>query len=160
MRYSRRNCRAIRERCCCFSRVTASSGEPNSLCADRSRFHFDKRNGRAVISDQINFAFHAAIGEVSRDHHVSVPPKIPVRVRLAANAGSARPVLGSFRVGGADESDRPFRAAQFTRPNIARAKIGMRKSLFLCELCALCVKAFAEFTKGFNTEITEDTEKR
>jgi hypothetical protein len=29
------------------------------------------------------------------------------------------------RVGAADDSARPFRAAQFTKPNMARAKIGM-----------------------------------
>jgi uncharacterized protein YbaP (TraB family) len=33
------------------------------------------------------------------------------------------PVAG--RVGAADDSARPFRAAQFTKPNMARAKIGM-----------------------------------
>src|ERR1700731_417377 len=57
------------------------------------RFHLDKRDGRTVISDQIDLAFHAAVGEVSRDHDVSVPPKVPVSVRLAANAGSARTLL-------------------------------------------------------------------
>ena len=107
-----------------------------------SRFHLDKRDRRAVVSNQIDFAFHPAIGEVSRDHDVSVPAEIPVRVRLSANAGSARPLLGCI-ARGADESDRPFRAAQSTKPKIARAKIGTANPFFLCELCALCVRAFA-----------------
>jgi hypothetical protein len=60
------------------------------------RFHLDKRERRAVISNQIDFALHSAIGEVSRDHDVSIPPKIPIGVRLAANAGSARALFGRF----------------------------------------------------------------
>jgi hypothetical protein len=52
--------------------------------------HFDKRERLPVIPNQINFSLHAALAEVSRNHHVPIFSQIPVRVRLAANAGAPR----------------------------------------------------------------------
>src|SRR6266849_1999753 len=83
----------------------------------------------------------------------------------------------SADVAGAVVSARPLRAAQLTKPNIARARIGTVPSfysikvrtntefplpVFSVPLCALCVKSFSCLEHGFNTEYsegTEDTEK-
>ena len=62
----------------------------------RSRLHLDKRDRPAVVSHQIDFALHSSIGEISGDHYVSLPPQIPIRIRLAANSRSPRPSFCFF----------------------------------------------------------------
>ena len=124
-RYSRRNWRAIRERCRCFSGVTASSGEPNSSRGRGSRLHFDERDRLAVVSDQIDFAFHSAIGEISRDHDVTVPAEIPIGVGFAAHAGAPRLAARRPRASPA-RTNPPGLCARPSSPmpNMARANIG------------------------------------
>src|ERR1700682_1737543 len=68
-------------------------GRAELASRSRSRLYLDKRDRRAIVSHQVDFALHPAIGKVSRDHHVSLTPQIPIRIRLAANARSARSLL-------------------------------------------------------------------
>jgi hypothetical protein len=122
-RYSRRNCRAIRKRCHCFSRVTASSGEPNSPPAAVRVFtstnatvppSYPTRSISPFIPRQVKFRAIITYPCRRRYQYAYVSPRTPVRRALS---------FTSSREAGADESDRPFRAAQSTTPNIARAKI-------------------------------------
>jgi len=61
-----------------------------------SRLHLDERDRSAIVSHQIDFALHPATSEVSRDHYISLPPQIPIRIRLAANSSSPRPLSCFF----------------------------------------------------------------
>ena len=123
-RYSRRNCRAIRERCRCLSWVTASSGEPTS--SRKVVRVFTSTNASVAPSYPTRSISPFIPRDVKFRAIMTYPllPKIPIRVGLAANAGAARFCPAAAVVGGADESARPFRAAQFTKPNIALARIG------------------------------------
>jgi hypothetical protein len=59
--------------------------------------------------------------------------------------------FAASREGGAAESDRPFRAAQSTKPNIARAKIGTAFSLKVFSVISVpsVLKALLEPRKDF-----------
>jgi hypothetical protein len=59
--------------------------------------------------------------------------------------------LGVSREGGAAESDRPFRAAQSTNPNIARAKIGTAFSFMVFSVISVpsALKALLDPRKNF-----------
>lgn len=63
------------------------------IVADGTRADFDKRERRAVVTDEVEFTFRSARHKVSRDEDVALAAKIPVRVCLAANAGSASNLL-------------------------------------------------------------------
>jgi hypothetical protein len=59
------------------------------IVARRSpRLHLDECKRGAIVSNQVDFAFDAAGGKVSRDHDVTVSAEIPVCVRLTANSGA------------------------------------------------------------------------
>src|SRR5690349_14139947 len=50
------------------------------IVADGARADFDKRQRRAVVTDEIEFTFRSARHKVSRDEDVALAAKIPVSV--------------------------------------------------------------------------------
>ena len=55
-----------------------------------ARFHFDKREHRAIVTDQINFRLVPWHTIVPRHKHVSVAPQVPIRIRLAVDSMAPR----------------------------------------------------------------------
>jgi hypothetical protein len=132
----------------------------------RPRLDFDKRHGRAIISYEVDFALHSAKGEVAiithpgrrRYQYAYVSPRTPVRRGL---------IFATSLEVGSVKSDRPFRGAQSTKPNITREDIGTassclatyrrtsRQAASLSVLpCTLCIEIFAQTGQG-----TQGTEK-
>ena len=97
MRRSARNWRAMRERLRRFSGVTASSGKPDAPSLAGARFHFDEREHRAVVADQVDLTLDAGHREVARDDRVAVAAQIPVGERFAAHARARRRALARGR---------------------------------------------------------------
>jgi hypothetical protein len=61
----------------------------------RARSHFNKRQGLAVVADQIQFAFDPARRVVLCHKHVAVAPQLPIGVSLSAHARAAHFQLSS-----------------------------------------------------------------
>src|SRR6266852_3376650 len=140
-----------------------------------SRLHLDKRDRLAVVSHQVDFALHPAISKVSRDHHVSLAPQIPIRVRLATNSGSTRPLLRRFPRRRRGRIRQPLTCGPVHQPKHCARK--NRHGVFLSytalhasrqcgflpgllrDLCALCVESFARTAMRLLTQRAQRTQR-
>jgi hypothetical protein len=122
----------------------------------RSGLHFDKGDRPAVVSHQIDFALQSAKSKISPDHHVSVAPQIPIRIRFAANSRAPRPLLCRFSRRRRSRIRQALSCGPVHETKNCSSKNchGIILLGLLCDLCALCLKNFARTVKKFLRQST------
>jgi len=128
----------------------------------RPGLHLDKRDRRAIVSHQVDFSLHSAIRKISRNHHVSVTPQIPIRIRFAANTRAPRPLLCCFSRRRRGRFRQAFSCGPVHQAKHCSSKNrhGVFPQGFLCGLCALCVESFVRSAKRLLTQRAQRTQRR
>src|SRR6267378_2873335 len=137
-------------------------GRTNIITLRSPRLHLDKCQGGAIVSDQIDFAFHAPRSKVSRDHNVAVSPEIPIGVRLAANAGAPCLVPRCRRRRWRGRIRQAFSCGSVHQAEHCASQ--NRQWSFspdlLCALRVLCVKSLARTRKKHLTHRAQSTQRK
>ena len=128
----------------------------------RPGLHLDKRDRRAIVSHQVDFSLHSAIRKISRDHHVSVAPQIPICIRFAANTRAPRPLLCCFSRRRRGRIRQAFSCGPVHQAKHCSSKNphGVFPQGFLCDLCALSVESFARTAKKLLTQRAQRAQRR